>query len=200
MNGNVRENISNIWFANYQLLQYNHHHHYQNNAILFGGGNNVATSWNNTQQQQQQQQQQDDFAPLDISTPAIWSIPIIKNKNNNKNDTPLQDNNHEPFVMAPSQTPSEKDILLGRGKFAQSWSGNVQFREFVEKQFDDYNKLPTNQRNKRTIELTQELLDKGIRFFEQKKSGEWVEADCTEARQKVSQMFRSLRKKKSNAP
>ena len=101
-----------------------------------------------------------------------------------------------PFVKAQSIGPTKSDILLGRGRFAQSWDGNVMFRDYIEAQSDDYDSLPRAKRQRKTIEVTHELISKGIQFFEQKESGEWVEADHPEARKKVSQMFRSIRKRK----
>jgi hypothetical protein len=113
--------------------------------------------------------------------------------------TPTLGENFTPnvqFTISESVRPTENDILLGRGRFAQTWPGNVRFRSFVEEQLGSYDKIPKNERQKRTIELTEELTAKGIRFFEQKESGEWFEADRTEARKRISQLFRSLRKKK----
>ncbi|CAJ1955763.1 unnamed protein product [Cylindrotheca closterium] len=105
-------------------------------------------------------------------------------------------NRHVPFDVNPSAKPTEADILLGRGRVAQSWPGNSNFRRFLEKHSAEYDMLPRNERKRRTIELTQELGTKGIRFFEETESGEWAKIECSEARKKVSQLLRTLRKKK----
>lgn len=110
--------------------------------------------------------------------------------------------NHSSFIplfLRTSVVPSENDILLGRGKFSQSWPGNVEFREFLEGEREDYDRLPRNKRKNKTVEITKALLATGIRFYDQDKfTGDWVEADFAQARLKVSTTFRTLRKGKSN--
>lgn len=101
-----------------------------------------------------------------------------------------------PLSAKPPVRPAENDVLFGRGRIIQSWPGNIKFREFLEKHSEDYDNLPRKDRRKRTIELTQELYSKRVRFFEQTLSGEWTQIDITEARKRVSQAFRSMRKKK----
>ncbi|CAJ1946595.1 unnamed protein product [Cylindrotheca closterium] len=101
-----------------------------------------------------------------------------------------------PFAVQPSDKPTENDILLGRGRITQLWPGNIKFREFLEKHSVEYDMLPRTARKKRTVELTQELGAKGIRFFEPTGPGKWVEIDSSEARKKVSQLFRTFRKNK----
>ena len=103
---------------------------------------------------------------------------------------------YEPFAMTQSAKPSDDDVLLGRGWFAQAWPGNVKFRSLIEKHSDSYDRLSRAERQKKTTEITMELHEKGIRFFEETESGEWVEKGFGDGRQKVSQMFRTLRKKK----
>ena len=105
-------------------------------------------------------------------------------------------NLYVPSAVKPSAKPTENDILLGRGLVTQSWPGNIKFREFLEKFSSEYDNLPRKERKKRTIELTQELCAKRIRFFEPTGPGEWAEIDFSEARKKVSQHFRTIRKKK----
>lgn len=105
----------------------------------------------------------------------------------------------------PAQTladvPNENDVLLGRGKYAQSWPGNVQFREFLRNHSAEYDQVPRQDKQRASVALTQKLEENGVRFFRQTNriSGEWIQVDYDEARKTVSQYFRSRKRKKPSA-
>mmetsp|Transcript_17768 Transcript_17768/g.43873 ORF Transcript_17768/g.43873 Transcript_17768/m.43873 type:complete len:702 (+) Transcript_17768:118-2223(+) len=92
--------------------------------------------------------------------------------------------------------PTSEDILLGRGQTIQTHPGNVRFREWLEEYRDEYERTPRHKKRLVTAEMANILSSNGIRFLKQgpdKKS--WVAIDTKEAEQKISQLFRSRRKK-----
>ena len=95
-------------------------------------------------------------------------------------------------------TPTENDVLSGRGRYFQDYPGNVRFRNFMEEHSDEYDKLDRHDRMILTIRLMHELNCNNVRFLKQTDKGDWVTLDVGEVRKKVSQQFRSLRKKHRN--
>mmetsp|Transcript_35772 Transcript_35772/g.86535 ORF Transcript_35772/g.86535 Transcript_35772/m.86535 type:complete len:489 (+) Transcript_35772:75-1541(+) len=93
-------------------------------------------------------------------------------------------------------TPSDGDVLSGRGRFFQNHPGNVRFREFVEQHSNEYDKLERHQRMIFTTKLTHILHARNVRFVKQTTRADWVVMDFSEVRSKVSQQFRSIRKRK----
>lgn len=93
-------------------------------------------------------------------------------------------------------SPSGNDILSGRGPFFQKLPANVRFRKFLEDRIDEYNKLGRHERMVYTIKLTHLLHANNVRFLKQTTNGDWVTLDASEVRTKVSQQFRTIRKKK----
>lgn len=92
-------------------------------------------------------------------------------------------------------SPSDSDVLSGRGRFLQNHPGNQRFRKFVEDHFHEYDALARYDRMAFTTNLTNILLEDKIRFLEQTIRGDWVTLNLQEVRKKVSQQFRTLRKK-----
>mmetsp|Transcript_22001 Transcript_22001/g.54366 ORF Transcript_22001/g.54366 Transcript_22001/m.54366 type:complete len:494 (-) Transcript_22001:1258-2739(-) len=187
INGNIRENVLNAWLYKYQREQgegnkLSPHTGDGNEPRLAEGNKIIPAAWN------QQLLLLDNTQSLD----HMW--PVVAGENNNL-QLPLAAA-PTPFAQALSVKPTENDVLLGRGRFTQSWPGNIKFREYLENQSEDYDKVPRKDRQKRAIELTHELIANGVRFFEQNAAGVWEEAEFTTSMKKVSQLFRSIRKKK----
>ena len=97
-------------------------------------------------------------------------------------------------TVASMITPSDTDVLAGRGRLFQIHPGNVQFRMFLEDYSDEYDKLDRRDKMVLSINLTNILIERNVRFLKQTTSGEWVILDLKEARMKVSQHFRTRRK------
>ena len=87
--------------------------------------------------------------------------------------------------------PKQNDILLGRGKFAMTWHGNVFFRELVLDSKERYDKGD----NKVKKEIAQSILNEinalspPGRFLKQMKS-EWIEVGRDVAIKKTRQALR----------
>ncbi|CAJ1965947.1 unnamed protein product [Cylindrotheca closterium] len=107
--------------------------------------------------------------------------------------------NRASSASARTVQPLDTDILSGRGRKSQDHPGNVRFRDMLEEHSVEYDKAPRHERRRITTEFTRLLASQGIRFLDQIESGDWVECDFAEGRTKVSQQFRTLRKKKSRA-
>lgn len=182
VDGNIRDDILNEWLYRYQRQQD------EGNAspLTIDGNKSMSVEENEIDADAWDQQR----LLLDSTQPpdAMWA--------GAEEDASMP---MDPSALSPSSQsskPTGKDVLLGRGRFTQSWAGNIKFREFLKNRSDDYDKVTRKERQKRAIELTHELNADGVRFFEQDGSGEWVEADFAVAMKKVSQLFRSIRKKK----
>ena len=94
-------------------------------------------------------------------------------------------------------TPENRDVLAGRGRIFQEHPGNVRFRQFVEKKSDEYDALDRHDKLIFTIRLTQILRADNVRFLKKAAGGgTWVVLDSSEVRMKISQQFRTVRKKK----
>lgn len=106
--------------------------------------------------------------------------------------------------MAPQSMikPTEKDVVFGRGRFFQYYPGNETFRQFVENKETQYNKANRTEKVHLTKAIVSELKANGIRFLklDQNESGKniWTHANEKEIYKKVSQVYRTVRKKERN--
>jgi hypothetical protein len=93
--------------------------------------------------------------------------------------------------------PTQKDVILGRGRRYQDNPGNVCMRSFVEAHFEEYKK--SSKQRKRMIEMqVVELTNaSGGRFLTQGSSGWWTEVSDEFARERVSNSFRNPRLNKT---
>ena len=97
-------------------------------------------------------------------------------------------------IKRPPGEPAKQDILLGRGWKIQNREGNKWFRSFLVAHCDEYDGAPRLEKRKVAGSYVNQLRGQGIRFWKEESEGVWVEATMEEAENKVSQMFRTLRK------
>jgi hypothetical protein len=99
--------------------------------------------------------------------------------------------------------PCSNDILLGRGFAYQLFPGNQYFITVVEMHKERYNDAGSDREKKFSIsnQVLRKIQDSGSRFLERAENEEdgWVQADDKDARQKVSNAFRNIRKRKGHA-
>ncbi|KAL3929828.1 MAG: hypothetical protein SGBAC_012039 [Bacillariaceae sp.] len=102
--------------------------------------------------------------------------------------------------MAPRSVlqPGMMDVLHGRGRCYQYFPGNISFRDFLVERIAEYNEASRTNKVNMTKSIVGEL--KASRRFlklEQNQRGEymWVEVDDKEIYKKVSQCYRTIRKK-----
>ncbi len=95
--------------------------------------------------------------------------------------------------------PTDLDVLLGRGGLTNNHSGNIRYREEVEKVKPMYFSCLTKSEKKEVSELLVAYVqDYGGRFLEKdSESGEWVIASQSSARKKASQALRETKWKQN---
>ena len=107
------------------------------------------------------------------------------------------------FITAGIQTPTENDVLLGRGAGVNRHIGNVNFREIVKHRQEDYVDAETNIKKYLIVmDILQHIksLNPPGRFVTQDaKTGLWQDVGDEKARKKIGQGLRenasNLRKK-----
>jgi len=93
-------------------------------------------------------------------------------------------------------TPTDSDVLLGRGRFVQYNPGNIRFRKLAEKYKDEYDTAPRRRRQEIVSEVIHVLSSEGARFLKQMDTDVWVKSNDKEAKKKVTQLYREFRKQK----
>ena len=93
--------------------------------------------------------------------------------------------------------PSRKDVLSGTGKRVQMHIGNVRYRKLVEDCYETYDNGTVAQKKQITEEIVDIIKTSGGRFLKDDGMG-WREVEDEIARQKVSGVFRNVRKVTKN--
>jgi len=91
--------------------------------------------------------------------------------------------------------PRPEDVLMGRGRPLQSHPGNIRFRNLVELHFQEYESSNTFERMLIAGRIVQIIKATGARFLKPKIDSAWEEMDDLASRKKVTQCFRTRRKK-----
>lgn len=95
--------------------------------------------------------------------------------------------------------PTKQDILLGRGKPYQEYSGNLLLALVIDTRRDEYNKGGRFEKTCISMDIAKTLKDRGVRFLQRDEaSGGWTEADDVIAREKVSSGFRTKTRRNEN--
>lgn len=91
--------------------------------------------------------------------------------------------------------PSSRDILFGRGKPYQQHAGNVRLSLMLEHLQDRYETLPRHHKTQLAQDIVRQLQSEGVRFIKRdpQQSQLWILVPDSVAREKVSQLFRSMR-------
>ncbi|CAB9528737.1 Transfer protein [Seminavis robusta] len=119
---------------------------------------------------------------------------------------PAHKNNSKENTMAPPvmtmkvvNTPSNSDILMGKGRGIQNHCGNIRFRKLIDQHRPQYDNANNNKAKK--TEIAQEVVrivtqDWQGRFLKEHHKLGWVPVeDDSAARRKVSSCFRDARKR-----
>lgn len=110
-------------------------------------------------------------------------------------DENKQRSDNEPGDM-PIITPTDDDILLGRGRSVQYNPGNVRFRMLAASKTDEYDTAPRHRRQEIVSEVARGLSSEGVRFLKQIDADVWVQCNDKETKKKITQLYREFRKKK----
>ncbi|CAJ1947165.1 unnamed protein product [Cylindrotheca closterium] len=106
--------------------------------------------------------------------------------------------------MAPRSAlqPVITDVVFGRGRWFQYFPGNILFREFLEERDAEYNGASRSDKVNMTKNIVADLKGSGRRFLklERNQRGDdiWTEVNDKEIYKKVSQCYRTVRKKDKN--
>lgn len=88
--------------------------------------------------------------------------------------------------------PTSRDILLGRGKPYQEFSGNVLLAIAIDARRDEYARADRFEKTCISIEISKQLTESGSRFLTRDKDKEgWILADENVVREKISSGFRT---------
>ncbi|MGK3735664.1 MAG: hypothetical protein ACI90V_002505, partial [Bacillariaceae sp.] len=88
--------------------------------------------------------------------------------------------------------PAQYDVLLGRGKPLQKFSGNINYHYVIEGYHDHYEKASKQEKTELAMTIVDDIRSQGGRFLKQDEGG-WVEIPDEAARSKVSHTFRNHR-------
>jgi hypothetical protein len=94
----------------------------------------------------------------------------------------------------PYVKPEDYDVLYGRGKSCQNHPGNLWCRQMVEANLYLYETATKREKTSLASEVLQMIRAKQGRFMKFENSC-WVEVEDPVARDKISHMFRSRRRK-----
>jgi len=98
--------------------------------------------------------------------------------------------------------PTSKDILFGRGKPFQQHAGNLRLSMMLESLQERYETLPRHEKTTLAEDVVRGFQANGSRFLRRATNDLdgvlWEEVKDSEAREKVSQLFRSMRQAKQH--
>lgn len=189
MDGNVREDILNIWFQNH----------------VIEANNQTADAFQRTEVDQLWLEDPDqepfpsywnwnDASSEILAEPSVQLPVQLPNQLPNQMRIDLQPHGDREGAI----TPTDMDVLFGKGYRLQVHPGNIRFREFLKPYVGEYDDSPRQRKAELRIRLAQTLRNDGVRFLHKAASGEWVESNLVEAEKKIGQMFREFRKKQQN--
>lgn len=97
---------------------------------------------------------------------------------------------------AMASGPSPADVICGRGGKANTHPGNISFREEAKKLRSWYESSSKSEKFTISAMLVDLVRERGGRFLKRddKKTGNWLEADANDVRKKASQALREGRK------
>lgn len=93
--------------------------------------------------------------------------------------------------------PTEKDVVLGKGRYIQDMPGNVRFRSIIKLKFNRYESCASNQdKTFLAMEVVADIKESGGKFLREDKTapGGYAEVDALVARDKAASTFHSHRR------
>lgn len=105
-----------------------------------------------------------------------------------RNNSTNKPNNHDDLVVA---FPSPADVLLGKGRSVQEFSGNQALNRMIGRRFEEYCSVEKLGKTGITLEIVKHIQQEGGRFLERFESVGWkVVTDDAIFRNKITQSFR----------
>ena len=91
------------------------------------------------------------------------------------------------------RTPNPFDILMGKGKNIQNFTGNARLRHLVDMYLQKYNRSDRKQKVEIIDMVKNAIYESNARFLQDAGNGCWDEVSDDDARIKVSKLFRARR-------
>ena len=91
------------------------------------------------------------------------------------------------------ETPSNRDVLLGRGKSLQYHMGNIQMRQLCTNHLDVYRNESKQGKEEWQLRIVQKMQQDGARFLKREGQGWWFVANLEEAQKRAETVFRVAR-------
>ena len=99
------------------------------------------------------------------------------------------------LIATTSTTPTNIDVVYGRGTGFHNSPGNVLYRREVMRRLDDHTSLTKSEKSQLVRDLIETLWSRGVRFLKKDDDGNWQEVNQQkELHRKVSHCFRTLKK------
>jgi len=107
-------------------------------------------------------------------------------QSNNNNETSSDSNSA--IVM------TERDVLLGRGRFCQEHPGNLRLRKKIADRFEEYERVRRKLKKQMSEQIVREIQEEGGRYIKRcPRTALWHEVEFAEAREKTAHGFRKKR-------
>lgn len=148
-----------------------------------------------------------DMTMMDWAYPP-HHFPLAHEKSKNQSnikasaETPMDTSPHlsnDHFSNSATPQPTDRDILLGRGRGTQNRAGNVHYRVLIESNLDRFEcAVEKGAKIELIKEITKQIYDSGVRFWKVDESSKgvarrWVSIDQDAAHDKVGHSFRNAR-------
>jgi hypothetical protein len=113
---------------------------------------------------------------------------------------PMSDSSVGTSVSCNVFLPTTKDVLFGRGKPFQQHPGNIRLSLMLDSMRERYNAASRHEKTMLAMDIVMTFQANGTRFLRRVSNDIdgilWEEVNDSEAREKVSQLFRSIRQGK----
>ena len=113
---------------------------------------------------------------------------------------PMSDSSVGTSVSCKVFLPTTKDVLFGRGKPFQQHPGNIRLSLTLDSVRERYNAASRHEKTMLAMDIVMTFQANGTRFLRRVSNDIdgilWEEVNNSEAREKVSQLFRSIRQGK----
>ncbi len=93
--------------------------------------------------------------------------------------------------------PTDKDVVMGKGRFIQNLPGNVRFRGIIKSHFDQYESAASSQdKTLLAMRIVADIRENGGKFLKEDATavGGYIEVDSLVAREKIASTFHSHRR------
>lgn len=125
------------------------------------------------------------------------SVPeaLSNEKENTAATITVEKKEKETVPLGKTFTPTDHDVLMGRGKRAQFHEGNNKMRLLLEEGLPNYTKTSRERRRRAVLAVVDAVTNSGGRFLKKSSNDSWeiLPSDSPEIKQKIYHDFRTMR-------